>query len=379
MIDLIQEAQETKEAIDDATAAMKSANVVSHQTERKKNEAIQMSSNFESNLFDFHGGPTQNEVHQHGLMVPQVDMTIGGHIYRSHSTSPSTQPPTNIPLVQTVSSEDQEGGAKEQNDDDSDDGQELFSNEYNRPAPLAVPVTLQSMGQPQPHLSAPPTPQYEQPSVYSRPTSTQPSRPNAMGHQPRQSSLGFNPEYIMGGSAEPLADGAETGISPAARTKSSSADFGYEDEELFQNVEEMKKKAELAAEAARDAEATHHKLLNEADELRADADKAEATARSLKAASAEKKKGRFGRGGGDKKKISVWMNLSTNRFCLSRLHQTHTPFKLFRENMNGQSTMRKTFENGFLKCKDKQQTLLLSPRKQGVRRTNSGMQLRKQS
>jgi hypothetical protein len=270
---------------------MQSANEESHHTERKKDEAMQKSSNFESNLFDFHGTAP----------APALAAVASGayDLYDSHLTS---QPATNIPLVQTVDSEDQEGGDKAgQNDDSSEDGQELFSNEYRAPAPAPA----MNMVQQPPQTSAPPTPHYEQPSVHSRPPSAQPTRPNALGHQPRQSSLGFNPEFLMGGSAEPLPGGTETGMSPAARTKSSSADFGYEDEELFQAVEEMKKKAELAAEAARDAEAAHQKLLNEAEELRADADRAEATARSLKAAAAEKKKGRFGRGGGDKKKLSV--------------------------------------------------------------------------
>lgn len=303
IIDLIHEAQETKTAIDDATAAMQSANVASHHTERKKKEAMQMSSNFENNLLDFHGAPDSTPIIQQPIIqqdhaVPPAIATGSQDLYSNYSLS---QPP----VVQTVSSEDQEDGNKERNDDDSDDGQELFSNEYSRPAPVPAPEPVPAMTQPQQRMSAPPTPQYEQPSVYSRPPSTQPNRPNALGHQPRQTSAGFNPEFIMGGSAEPLPSGADTGISPAARSKSSSADFGYEDEELFQNVEEMKKKAELAAEAARDAEAAHQKLLNEAEELRADADKAEATARSLKAATAEKKKGRFGRGGGDKKKLSV--------------------------------------------------------------------------
>jgi len=300
IIDLIQEAQETKIAIEDATAAMKSANVTSHHMERKRNEAIQMTSNFESNLLDFHGGSAPAPAVQLDFSAPPKDTSTGQIFFGSTVMSP---PSSSIPVVQTVSSEEQEGDDKGHHDDDSD-GEELFSNEYGRPAPVSVPEPALVVEQSQPRISAPPTPQYEQPTVYSRPPSTQSSRPNALGHQPRQSSLGFNPDFIMGGSAEPLPDAAGTGISPAARSKSSSADFGYEDEELFQNVEELKKKAELAAETARDAEAAHQKLLNEADELRADADKAEATARSLKAAAAEKKKGRFGMGGGDKKKLS---------------------------------------------------------------------------
>ena len=109
----------------------------------------------------------------------------------------------------------------------------------------------------------------------------------------------------MGGSAEPLPASDESGFTPTARAASRSADFGYDDEDTFQEVEAMKRNAERAAETARDAEAAHSRLLAEANELRNDADKSEATARSLKAAASETKKKRFGRSGGDKKKMLV--------------------------------------------------------------------------
>jgi hypothetical protein len=327
--DLIKEANETKGAIQEATSAMQNANETSHNTEQKKNDAMAMSTNFESNLFDYAGtappaAPQQQQQQQPDTMnstnAPLPDMYSSSQPPAPMMQS-SMPPPESLVMVQTVSSDGEDGGVKVVKDDDAP---ELFSNEYGQPEPSgpAPPQEQQQQQQaaPSQQYQAPPTPQYEQPSVYSQPPpgslppSAQPSpavsRPPAVrAHHPRQSSLGFNPDFIMGGSAEPLPDGmSEAGISPAARTKSSSADFGYDDEELFSDVEEMKKQAQSAGEAARDAEAAHQRLLNEANELREDADKAEATARSLKAASSEKKKKRFG-GSGDKKKILVRITL----------------------------------------------------------------------
>jgi len=368
--DLIQEAKETKGAIEDATRAMQNANTASHHTEQKKAEAMQMSTNFESNLYDFHGGGPPASA-----PAPRMDNNGPPPIEMYRSQPPrahqQTQAPNGVPNVQTASSEEPEAADQENegNDDDSD-GQELFSNGYGQPAPAPAPMPAPApapMPQqqysapptPQQQYSAPTTPQYQQPSVYSQPSSAQPTpnmgRPVAMSkHTSRQSSLGFNPEFIMGGSAEPLPDSDETGISPAARTKSSSADFGYEDEESYQNVEEMKKKAEAAAAAARDAEAAHRRLLNEADELRADADKADANARSLKAAAAEKKgKGRFVRGGGDKKKTLVRaQSLSYNtNFPVESL----TSFSLAITSVKptGLPRMPRIFANDLWKCRAK--------------------------
>lgn len=379
---MIKEAKETKEAIDDATAAMQNANVVSHHTEQKKSEAMQMSSTFESNLFDFHGGAGSGGAPQYQNSGPPP-----GDMYGSQPPAPQPIPaPGGIPMVQTVSSEEPEGaeaGDKEEGgDDDDSDGQELFSNEYGRPAPAPVPGPAPSpMPQPQ-QYSAPPTPQYVQPSVYSQPPSAQPTpntgRPAAVSrHTPRQSSAGFNSEFIMGGSAEPLPDGGETGISPAARTKSSSADFGYEDEESYQNVEEMKRKAESAAEAARDAEAAHRRLMNEADELRADADKAEATARSLKAAAAEKKKGRFGRSGGDKKKIMVRAGTpgDVNVFY----HIIRNSPQTCSEKWNEPPRMPKTFANDSWRCQAKPETPVRWRWRRDARQTSCGRPLKRLS
>jgi len=92
----------------------------------------------------------------------------------------------------------------------------------------------------------------------------------------------------------------EETFSVAARSHASSGEYGYDDQ-AFEIVEGMKKKAKQADKNARDNEAASRKLAADAEELRNDADKTEANARSLKAAAEEKKKGRFG--GGKKKKL----------------------------------------------------------------------------
>ena len=277
--DLLKEATETKVAIDDATDAIQNTAVASHHTEQKKNVAMEMTSSFESNLFDFNGES-----------APAPALGTGG-LYGQTQPPPSKPVDDSpaMPMVQTVSS-------------DAEEAKEKQSNEYGQTAP--VPSTAFGQAPPTPQrYQAPPTPQYQQPPVQPQP-SPQVVRPGAVGaQQPRQLSHGFDVGSLMGGSADMLPN--DNGFSPAARATSSSADFGYEDEEMFQKVEELKKKAERAAEAARDAEVGHQKLINESDELRSDADRAEANARSLKAAAAESKGGRFGRKGGDKKKMNV--------------------------------------------------------------------------
>ena len=283
--DLLKEATETKVAIEDATNAIQNAAEASHHTEHKKNVAMEMTTSFESNLFDFNGesapAPALGTVGLYGQTPPPPSKPV--------DEAPAMQ------MVQTVSSD--AGEAKEEQ-----------SKEYGQTAP--VPSTAFSQAPPTPQrYQAPPTPQYQQQPLV-QPISAQPSpqvtRPGALGaQQPRQVSHGFDVGSLMGGSADMLPGSNDEGFSPAARATSSSADFGYEDEEMYQNVEELKKKAERAAEAARDAEVGHQKLMNEADELRGDADRAEANARSLKAAAAETKGGRFGRKGGDKKKMNV--------------------------------------------------------------------------
>lgn len=305
LTDLIGEARDTKTAIDEAASAMQNASVAPHAVAQKHEEAVEMSNNFESNLLGF-GAPTPAPAAQ-----PTLSFDSSAPGMASYSQPPAAQPAPGgpMPVVQTVSSDDEDAKAKA-----NANAPELFSNDYPEPTPAPPAAQHQYMAPPTPQYqqppvapgqtSAPPTPQYQQPPVSANPT-PQLDRPNAMGFHNRQASAGFNSDFIMGGSAEPLPASSETGFTPTSRAASKSADFGYDDEDTFQNVEDLKRQAERAAETARDAEAAHSRLLAEANELRDDADKAEATSRSLKAAGNEKKKGRFGRKGNDKKKIMV--------------------------------------------------------------------------
>lgn len=339
IVDLIQEAKETKAAIDDATEAMQNAAEASHHTEQKRTAAMQMSTSFESNLFDFNGGSAPAPV---PAPAPATDLYS-----QTHVAPPKPVESAAFLMVQTVSSD-----AEQDHEDDQKSPIPVAA-----PAPAPIPTSA-PFPQPTEHrYQAPPTPQYQQPLVHTQPRSTQPSpqlaRPGVVGtHNPRQLS-GFDVGSLMGGSAEPLPVSTDNGFSPAARATSSSADFGYEDEEMFKNVEELKKKAERAAEAARDAEVAHQKLINEADELRSDADKAEASARSLKAAAVEKKGGLFGRKGGDKKKMNVSLRFVHYQFEWGCELRGSLALLVYSETSIARPKMPKIFASVSWKCKAK--------------------------
>lgn len=295
--DLISEATDTKTAIEEVHESLENASEAAHHIEKQKQSAVRKSDVFESNLFGYSNGtpappvPVQPSLSYDSMDNPApfggaaASVDSGDHsLYSQPSSQPAPAMGANFPLVETPSSEEEQVGGVS-----NPKAPDLFSNEYNQPPP------------PQ-HELAQPTAQTELPPPTAQKMQSF-ERPNSIGHQPRQSSLGFNPAFIMGGAAESLAD-ADGAASPAARGYTNSSGYGYDDEESYKNVEELKKKAESASETARDAEAAHRSLVSEADELRQDADKAEATARSFKAASEEKKKGRFG-GGGNKKKLVV--------------------------------------------------------------------------
>eukprot|EP00934_Nitzschia_sp_Nitz4_P000652 Nitzschia sp. Nitz4//scaffold88_size82704//79177//82405//NITZ4_005308-RA/size82704-augustus-gene-0.81-mRNA-1//1//CDS//3329559542//652//frame0 len=302
LTDLIGEANETKAAIENASAAIANASVPPQPV------APPAVNHFEGNLFGFDDAPVSAPA--------PVSMEPSMANMYSQPPQPAAQPAP-APMVQTVDSDDED--EKQTSPTADADATELFNNEYNPPAPApapeqpaAPPAAQHQQPPPQPMYGAPPPQQqyqYQQPpppaaQVPSAHPTPSAERPVAGKHRPNQPSMGFNSDFIMGGAADPLPQTSENGMARASRAASSGSDFGYDDEESFKKVEELKKKAESAAAAARDAEAAHSKLLNEAEELRVDADKQEATARSLKAAAGEKKKsGRFGRGGGDKKKI----------------------------------------------------------------------------
>ena len=169
----------------------------------------------------------------------------------------------------------------------------MYSNYAAVPTPAAYPGAS-----PMPERS--PVPQRSQQQQHLTPTNI--NRPGPMASHMRQSS-GFDSGFLMGGQAEMISQDAgqdADNFSVAAHSIASTGGYGYDDQ-TFEIVEGMKKKAKRADGAARDAEAASSKLAAEADELRSDADRAEANYRSLVAALEEKKKGRFG--GGKKKKM----------------------------------------------------------------------------
>ncbi|KAG7364071.1 cytoskeletal-regulatory complex EF hand domain containing protein [Nitzschia inconspicua] len=258
LMDLISEAKQTKDVIDGATASIHNATHARAAVEAKKEEAIKRSDMFETNLFGYEESGAPSTVGQTSAKSGGDafdNEPAGGNRSRSAAEQALSEPASN-----------------------------MYSN-YTAPAP---------------QVEAPPTPQPVVQTIQhvQKPTPTNVNRPPAvMGHN-RQSS-GFDSGFVMGGSAPPISEPSvpERGnMSSAARSHSSSGDYGFEDEEAFKIVEEMKRKAERAAEAARDAEAAASRLASEADELRSDADKAEANARSLRAKADEQKKGRFGNG-----------------------------------------------------------------------------------
>eukprot|EP00980_Cylindrotheca_fusiformis_P027195 scaffold19324_cov152-Cylindrotheca_fusiformis.AAC.10 len=131
------------------------------------------------------------------------------------------------------------------------------------------------------------------------------ARPKVVDNSNRMESVGgFGSDYVMGGSAPPSGMYDAPGPAPQQQQQQqqpaqSSSSYSQED---MARVEELKRKARAAQETANDAATTHIKLAQEADELRSDADKAEANSRSLRAAADEKKKGMFGGGKNKNKK-----------------------------------------------------------------------------
>jgi len=175
---------------------------------------------------------------------------------------------------------------------------------YGAPAPMPPQQQMGGYPAPAPLPQVPEAGGYPAAMPPQQQTPLQQRQMAAPGHV--RNSSGFDEGFLMGGSAEPIPQDTSRdndNFSVAARSVASTGTYGY-DEGAYEIVENMKKKAKKADGAARDAEAAHRKLAAEADELRTDADRAEANARSLAAQAAppddKKKKGRFG--GGSKKK-----------------------------------------------------------------------------
>jgi hypothetical protein len=270
LTDLISEAQQTKQVIDEATFSIQNVSHAAAAVEAKKEEAMRRTDLFETNLF----GYEESESGANDAVGETPSSNEGGNeVTRGGVTSQSTTT---------------DYGSGRQQSAPEKPYSELATNTYSYygASSPARPVSHQT-------LQTAPQPIQKQPQ---QPTPTNVSRPPIVEGHNRQTS-GFDSGFVMGGSAPPIPEPSVPDLSlmsSAARSHSSSGDYGFEDEEAFKIVEEMKRKAERAAEAARDAEAASSRLASEADELRSDTDKAEANARSLRAKAEEQKKGRFG-------------------------------------------------------------------------------------
>ena len=141
-------------------------------------------------------------------------------------------------------------------------------------------------------------------------------------HNRKESVGGFGGDWVMGGTVSTT--GAVGGVYEAAAAATAHAEVpgAPDNSEAAAKVEELRKKLKAAQEIASDAAATHIKLAQEADELRGDADKAEANARGLRAASEKKEKKRFG-GNSKKKAMNVSFGMVDSILSTNRLSVTH--------------------------------------------------------
>lgn len=278
MIGLIDEEKATKEALEEAYTSLQTANGAAKQNEPHVDQAVEKSDLLESNMFGYDGSipapaPVEQQPMTMGMPAPApVEASVASGDQFSLQSSlqlppppePAQPPQSQGPVVQTVSSEE-EGNQPVEIPQADPNAPSMFGNEFSPPAPQPVIVPLETQ--------QPPAPQ----------------------------AYGFGGD-VMGGSASQI--GGNDAVSPAARSFTDSSAYGY-DEDSYKKVEELKKKALAASEVARDAETASRRLANESDELRQDADQSEATARSLRAAAEEKKKGRFGSGKKQKMIVSI--------------------------------------------------------------------------
>lgn len=174
---------------------------------------------------------------------------------------------------------------------------------------MAIPNPSQPMPPPGHPVPQPmPTPQTQQAYMPQQTPVATPqyglARPS-VDHNRKESVGGFAGDWVMGGTAPPPEAAGGVYEAAAAATAAAETNQPSDNSEALAKLEDLKKKLKAAQELASDSAASHIKLAQEADELRGDADKAEANARSLRASADEKKKGRFG--GSNKKKA---MNVS---------------------------------------------------------------------
>ena len=340
----IGEAQETRGAIEDATETILSANqaVANTTTEMQYNQVGESNDLYGAPMAQSNQGQEQGHMPTPQPQRPSMESFMGmpgGDDYAANanltpglknSTHSAQNSPSRSSIPETGFAGASPMPASDSYNNDTalapsssaDQPPSMYAN-YGAPPPASYPDPQQNYGAPPPASYPDPQQNYGAPAAAAaynmgpaqvqqqqqQLSPTNVSRPNALGSHNRQLS-GFNAEYLMGGAAPPTEPDAtdteqhhhqqQETLSVAARSQANSGDYGYDDQ-AFEIVEEMKKKARQADKAAGKAEVASRKLATEADELRNDADKAEAMSRSLQAASEEKKKGRFG--GGKKKKL----------------------------------------------------------------------------
>jgi hypothetical protein len=287
ILDMIREAQETKAAINEATALVQKAKEIAL-------SAAPVNISRQADLFE-------------------------GDLFGFESATPSAAP------VETV---DDSG------DDDSRKPPSEGSMEGPDPLPPqnAVYAARESVAAPQYMSAQAPAPSLpavttvessdvsagqddtEHEEMFSRPP---PEPPIVMFGHSRRDSNPFDSDLVMGGAPPP-----HQTISPLATTSSNASNFEHEDEEDtggqdgedLKNVDEIKRKLARAEETARDASVAHRKLMAEYEELRRDVEQAEAHAITLKTQADEKKRGTFG--GGKKKKLLVSRCRVSRHLCV---------------------------------------------------------------
>jgi hypothetical protein len=333
MMDLIGEARQTKDAIEEAHSSIQDANVTSHVAEQQHDHAVRQSDVFEANLFDLGEGPLPGAPLQQtsptaafaapafatpGQQQQQQQQQIAPPAQRHHNHNNHHQfeqqqhPPLRVPAMSQseVSAFSHEVSlahhvtAVDSIDEEEENDQQGAWMGSSGPAPVAgggyhgapQPVQVQAV-----------------------------SPAQSLIHHRQISANAFSSDMVMGGSADPLPEVG--GMSPPSAMASTNSNYGYDDQSEMDlaNVSELKKKVKAAENAARDAQAAHRKLAAEADELRQDADKAEGNARSLKAAATEKKKGAFGRGKKKNQEVSG-INVCFDLFADQEL--THIYFSI---------------------------------------------------
>ena len=303
--DLISEAQETKDAVIEATNSIEKAKDTLRSASQV--ETRHQGDMFESNLFGYDAAPAATS-----------------NIATSYSATPA--PPSETTTTARGSFEN------EQHQPD----QPTLMTHAPRTAPEIPQVTTVESSD----IDSAPATSADEIDNYGQSQTEPPIQMFEASHSRRDSNP-FASDFVMGGAAAPLQPPAEA--DPSSVQLDSGYGYGDVDPSERHNVEELKTKATLAEETARDAAAAHRKLMAETDELRRDADRAEAHARTLKAQADETKKGRFG--GGKQKKLLV--SISIHFRCLSDEHFTNSVDTINRGKRRKQLPMRRTYGKGF--------------------------------